>query len=87
MDADHRLICDHKKKTRPRNRTLFFFVYVKAMFMQLVYFVISCVAMYLSFRRNNGINIGSLIVAFLFSPIYVAYAIAVPVKGQFEITK
>ncbi len=57
------------------------------MFMLLIYFVLTCVAMYLSFRRNNGINAVSFILAFLFSPFYIIYAIAVPVKGQFEIMK
>jgi hypothetical protein len=53
----------------------------------LLYFVISCVALYLSFRRNNGFKLGPFLVALFFWPIYILYAIAVPVRGQFSVFK
>jgi hypothetical protein len=36
-------------------------------------------AIYLSFRRNNGFDVGSFLAACCCSPCYVVYALAVPV--------
>jgi hypothetical protein len=36
-------------------------------------------AIYLSFRRNNGFDIGAFLAACCCSPCYVVYALAVPV--------
>ena len=55
--------------------------------MHLVYLVVVGVAMYLSLRRNNGFHFGSFLASFVFSPVYILYALAVPVKGQFDVLK
>lgn len=39
-------------------------------------------AIYLSFRRNNGFDIGAFLLACCCSPCYVVYALAVPVPVQ-----
>ena len=37
-------------------------------------------AIYLSFKRNNGFDVGAFLAACCCSPCYVVYAYAVPVK-------
>ena len=41
--------------------------------LQIVWFLIAIFALYLSFKRNNGFNLGSFLVALLFPPIYIVY--------------
>lgn len=42
----------------------------------IIYFIITLIALYLSFKRNNGFNLGSFLVALIFPPIYIVYFIA-----------
>ena len=49
--------------------------------LSIVYFVLGCVAMYMSFRRNKGFELGSFLAALIFSPLYIVYALAVPIEG------
>ena len=39
-------------------------------------------AIYLSFRRNNGFDLGAFLAACCCSPCYVVYALAVPVAPR-----
>ena len=43
----------------------------------LIYFIFSVFSLYLSFKVNNGFNLGSFIVAALFPFIYIPYVLAV----------
>lgn len=43
---------------------------------QALYLVITLLALYLSIKRNNGIDIGSFLVAFIFPYIYIIYYLA-----------
>ena len=43
----------------------------------LIYFIFSVLSLYLSFKVNNGFEIGSFIVAVLFPFIYIPYVLAV----------
>jgi|UniRef100_A0A6C0AHI3 polyferredoxin len=45
----------------------------------LIHLAIGFLAIYLSFKRNNGFNIKSFLLALFFPIIYIAYAFAVPV--------
>tara|TARA_B100000902_G_C27132203_1_gene824227 strand:+ start:93 stop:332 length:240 start_codon:yes stop_codon:yes gene_type:complete len=45
----------------------------------LIHLAIAFLAIYLSFKRNNGFNIKSFLLALFFPIIYIAYAFAVPV--------
>lgn len=47
----------------------------------IVYFLITSVAVYLSFKRNRGFNLGPFLAALFFSPLYIIYALAVPIKA------
>lgn len=49
--------------------------------LSIFYFVLTSVAVYMSFRRNEGFNLGSFLAALIFSPVYIAYALAKPVPG------
>jgi len=42
----------------------------------LLYMIVVLIALYMSFKRNNGFDLGSFLVAFFFSPIYIAYYLA-----------
>ena len=42
----------------------------------LIYLIIAIIALYLSFKRNNGFNLGSFLVALFFPPIYIIYYFA-----------
>jgi len=44
--------------------------------------IIGVYALYLSFQRNQGFDLGSLLVACCCSMCYVAYALAVPVSPR-----
>jgi hypothetical protein len=44
--------------------------------LQLVYLCITMIALYFSFERNKGFDLGSFLVALLFSPIYIVYYLA-----------
>lgn len=41
--------------------------------------ILTCIALYLSFARNQGFNFGSALAACCCSPCYILYALAVPV--------
>jgi len=43
----------------------------------LIYFIFGVFSLYLSFKVNNGFNLGSFIVAALFPFIYIPYVLAV----------
>ena len=45
--------------------------------------IITSYAIYLCFKRNNGFS-KNLIIAFLFSHMYVLYALAVPINNKKE---
>ena len=45
----------------------------------IVNFAVGLYALYLSFERNNGFNLGSFLAAFFLSWCYVVYALAVKV--------
>ena len=47
----------------------------------IVNFVVGIYALYLSFQRNNGLDIGSLLVACCYPWCYVVYALAVQVPS------
>ena len=47
----------------------------------LLYTIIVLVALYMSFRRNNGFNLWSFLFAFFFAPIYIVYALATGYNG------
>lgn len=47
----------------------------------IVNFVVGIYALYLSFQRNNGLDIGSLLAACCYPWCYVAYALAVQVPS------
>lgn len=48
----------------------------------IVNLIVGIYALYLSFQRNQGIDLGSLLVACCCSWCYVAYALAVPVTPR-----
>jgi hypothetical protein len=48
----------------------------------LIYFIITVIALYLSFRRNKGFNLGSFLVALIFPYIYIIYYFATYIAGQ-----
>jgi hypothetical protein len=53
----------------------------KELFNNIFYFIgffLTGLALYLSFKCNNGFHLGSVLVAFFFSPIYLIYRLAVP---------
>ena len=39
--------------------------------------ILMWIALFFSFKRNNGFNIGSLLIAVMYPEIYIIYAIAV----------
>jgi len=43
---------------------------------RLIYLIITLMALYLSFKRNNGFNLGSFLIALFFPPIYIVYYFA-----------
>jgi hypothetical protein len=43
----------------------------------LIYLLISMFALYLSFKCNNGLDVGSFLMALLFPYIYIPYKLAV----------
>ena len=43
---------------------------------KIIYCAITLIALYLSFQRNNGFELGSFLIALLFAPIYIIYALA-----------
>ena len=51
---------------------------------RFVYFIISMTAAYLSFKVNKGVT-WSIIIALLFSPLYIIYILAVHGKKVFKI--
>lgn len=51
----------------------------------IINIVVGIYALYLSFQRNQGIDLGSLLVACCCSWCYVAYALAVPVRPRVNI--
>ena len=44
----------------------------------IVHSICFCLALYISFKCNNGFNFGSLLVACCCAPFYVIYKLAVP---------
>jgi len=46
--------------------------------MGIITFILFLYALYLSFKCNNGVNVGSLLLACCCSPCYVAYRLAQP---------
>ena len=53
---------------------------------KLIGSIIASYAVYLCFKRNNGVS-RHLIFAFLFSHVYILYALAIPVKNYEKIEK
>lgn len=51
----------------------------------IVNVLVGVYAIYLSFQRNSGFNLGSMLAACCCSWCYVAYALAVPVQNPFNI--
>ena len=53
--------------------------------LNLMYSVITIIltfyAIFLSFKRNNGFDLGSFLLACCFGPCYVLYALAVPISA------
>ena len=45
---------------------------------RLINWISSIIAIYLSFKCNNGFHFGSFLAALCFSPIYLLYRYAVP---------
>ena len=43
---------------------------------QIVYLAVTFIALYFSFKRNGGFDLGSFLVALFFSPIYIVYYLA-----------
>ena len=43
---------------------------------QVIYVICTIVALYLSFQRNKGFNLGSFLVALFFPIIYIIYYVA-----------
>lgn len=52
-------------------------------FVGLFHFVMGVFAIYLSFKCNKGLNFSSLFLAYIFSPFYVIYQLAVNFKKCF----
>jgi hypothetical protein len=52
---------------------------------QLIYMVVGVYAIYLSFKINKGLS-WSIIPAFLFSPIYLIYVVAVHGTKPFKVS-
>lgn len=71
-DSFYNFIADHDGKVRPRS---VFSWSVMRVLTQVV-------AIYMSFRRNGGFNFLSFVVAILFAPLYLIYAVAVPIKDM-----
>ena len=71
-DSFNNFIADHDGKVRPRS---VFSWSVMRVLTQVV-------AIYMSFRRNGGFNFLSFVVAILFAPLYLIYAVAVPIKDM-----
>ena len=46
----------------------------------LVHFILGLIALYFSFQRNKGFELGSFLAAIFMPYIYVPYALAVPIK-------
>lgn len=57
-----------------------------AVFLLLFFWVVDLIlfiwAIALSFKRNEGFDLGSFLVACCCSPCYIVYAYVVPVKGK-----
>jgi hypothetical protein len=51
----------------------------------IINLLVGLYALYLSFSRNQGIDLGSLLVAFCCSWCYVAYALAVPLAPRINV--
>lgn len=51
-------------------------------FLNVLYFVMTVYAIFMSFRRNNGFHFGSFLAAVLFTPLYIVYTLAVPNKNK-----
>ena len=45
---------------------------------QLFNTILTIIALYLSFKCNKGINLGSILLACCCSPFYIAYRLAIP---------
>ena len=52
----------------------------------LIWLIITLISVYLSFIRNNGLSI-NIIIAIIFSPIYIIYTIAKPINQRCVIIK
>ena len=46
----------------------------------LIILILTIFGIFLSFKRNNGFDLGSFLMACCFGPCYVLYALAVPVN-------
>lgn len=44
----------------------------------LISFILTCYALYLSFKCNQGFHLGSVLAALIFTPIYLIYRLTVP---------
>lgn len=54
--------------------------YISIIIRKILYMILSLYALYLSFKCNKGFDFGSVVVAILFSPIYIVYRMAIPCK-------
>jgi len=74
-----------KNKTRGKPQVVCCSPMHRAMHLMLRIVYIACIyyAVYLSFQRNKGFHFTSFLLAWIFSPFYILYAWAVPVKEGF----
>lgn len=47
--------------------------YVQHPVLHIIYIIIALWALYLSFKRNRGFDLGSFLLALFFPPIYIMY--------------
>ena len=48
----------------------------------IAWFILTLMALYLSFKRNNGFSLGSFLIALFFPPIYIVYYFATQIANQ-----
>ena len=51
---------------------------------RIIYLIITLMSLYLSFKRNNGFNLGSFLIALFFPPIYIIYYYATTVNNNYN---
>lgn len=69
-----------KEKENYRNTEQFQDMFPVQLLWSIINLCLAIFALYLSFKRNQGFNFGSFLVACCCSPCYIAYALAVPVN-------